>query len=173
MAETKENVQDADNQPKKKSKLPLILGVVLAVAGGAGGFLAVQKGLLGGGESSADAGQGAGHGSDNKAATPRELPVLAFVPLDPMVISLPGGGRRVQLRFSAQLEVDPGYQMDVEALRPRITDVLNSYLRAVNMAELEDPTALSRLRSQMLRRIQIVTGEGRVKDLLIMEFVMN
>lgn len=173
MAETKEDVQDAETPPKKKSKLPLILGVVLAVAGGTGGFMAVQKGLLGGGESSADAGQGAGHGSDHKAAPPRELPQLAFVPLDPMVISLPGGGRRFQLRFSAQLEVDPGYQRDVETLRPRITDVLNSYLRAVNMAELEDPTALSRLRSQMLRRIQIVTGEGRVKDLLIMEFVMN
>ncbi len=52
-------------------------------------------------------------------------------------------------------------------------DILNGYLRAVDVRDLEDPSALIRLRAQMLRRIQIVTGEGRVKDLLIMEFVLN
>jgi len=58
-------------------------------------------------------------------------------------------------------------------LKPRIVDVLNGYLRAVTFAEMADPNALARLRGQMLRRIQVVTGEGRVKDLLIMEFVLN
>ena len=32
---------------------------------------------------------------------------------------------------------------------------------------------LVRLRAQMLRRVQMVTGEGRVRDLLITEFVLN
>ena len=54
-----------------------------------------------------------------------------------------------------------------------ILDVLNGYLRAVEMRELEDPSALVRLRAQMLRRVQIVTGEGRVRDLLVTEFVIN
>ena len=58
-------------------------------------------------------------------------------------------------------------------LVPRILDVLNGYLRAVEVAELGDANALVRLRSQMLRRIQIVTGEGRVRDLLVTEFVLN
>ena len=53
-------------------------------------------------------------------------------------------------------------------LMPRIQDVLNSYLRAVEVRQLEDPSALLRLRAQMLRRVQIVTGEGRVRDLLIL-----
>jgi len=56
---------------------------------------------------------------------------------------------------------------------PRILDVLNSYLRAVAITDLEDPTAMARLRAQMLRRVQIVTGEGRVRDLLVTEFVLN
>ena len=56
---------------------------------------------------------------------------------------------------------------------PRIVDVMNGYLRALDAAELENPAALVRLRAQMLRRIQIVTGEGRVRDLLITEFVLN
>jgi len=30
-----------------------------------------------------------------------------------------------------------------------------------------------RIRAHLLRRIQIVTGEGRVRDLLVTEFVLN
>ena len=58
-------------------------------------------------------------------------------------------------------------------LMPRVLDVLNTYLRAVEVRDLEEPAALARLRAQMLRRIQVVTGEGRVRDLLIAEFVLN
>ena len=49
---------------------------------------------------------------------------------------------------------------------PRVLDVLNTYLRAVEVRDLEEPASLARLRAQMLRRIQVVTGEGRVRDLL-------
>ena len=58
-------------------------------------------------------------------------------------------------------------------LSPRVLDVLNSYLRVVEIDELSEPTSLLRLRAQMLRRVQIVTGEGRVRDLLITQFVVN
>ena len=53
----------------------------------------------------------------------------------------------------------------MKLIMPRVTDVLNGYLRAVEVRDLEDPTALSRLRAQMLRRVQMVSGEGRVLDL--------
>ena len=56
---------------------------------------------------------------------------------------------------------------------PRVVDVLNSYLRALEIKDLTDPMALPKLRAQMLRRINIATGQGRVRDLLIMEFVLN
>ena len=56
---------------------------------------------------------------------------------------------------------------------PRVLDVLNTYLRAVEVRDLEQPSSAARLRAQMLRRVQVVTGEGRVRDLLVTEFVMN
>jgi flagellar FliL protein len=56
---------------------------------------------------------------------------------------------------------------------PRVIDVLNGYLRAVEPGDFDDPAILGRLRAQMLRRVQIVTGTERVRDLLIMEFVLN
>ena len=77
------------------------------------------------------------------------------------------------LRFAGQLEVAPEHATEVAGLMPRVLDVLNTYLRAVDVRDLEEPSSLARLRAQMLRRVQVVTGEGRVRDLLITEFVLN
>jgi len=150
----------------KKSKLPLVIGLVLAILGGAGGFMAVKTGLLFG-----QASQNS-HANSERENLPALAPV-AFVPLDPLIINLPNQSGRQFLRFAAQLEVNPAYQADIEAIKPRIVDVLNGYLRAVEVSDLEDPSALLRLRAQMLRRVQVVTGTDRVRDLLIMEFVLN
>lgn len=147
----------------KKSKLPLLLGLALAVAGGAGGFLAVQAGLLGGGGEAAEPAQEAhGHGA---------APVAGFVPLPPLTVNIAGGDRF--LRFAGQVEVDPAYLDEVTQLTPRIVDVLNGYLRAVEPRDLESPAALLSIRSQLLRRVQVVAGADRVRDLLVMEFVVN
>ncbi len=108
-----------------------------------------------------------------EAHQPSAMPNVSFVAIDPIVISLGVQSSARHLRFASQLEVQNPFAPDVTALLPRIVDVLNSYLRAVEVAQLEDPAALVRLKAQMLRRIQIVTGEGRVRDLLISEFVLN
>ncbi len=159
-------VDPTEIPPKKSSKLPMILGLVLALLGGGGGFMAVKMGLIGGSHPAEEA-----HATDEHPV--ESLPPVAFVPLDPLIISLPGADSSTHLRFTAQLEVQPEYAAEVEAIKPRVVDVLNGYLRAVQTRDLEDPTALVRLRSQMLRRVQVVTGAGRVNDLLIMEFVLD
>ena len=160
-----------DDAPPKKSKMPLILGLVLALAGGGGGFFVVNAGLIGGGDDAA-VDESADHAAETGDHVTDDVPApVAFVPLEPMVISLQGAQK--YLRFTAQLEVDPTQQADIVAITPRIVDVLNGYLRAVDMAELADPAALMRLRAQMLRRVQVVAGGDGVRDLLIMEFVLN
>lgn len=156
---------------QKKSKLPVIVGLVLAIMGAGGGFVAVGAGLIGG--SAAEGGMT----TDKHAATTGnsahspDLTNIAFVPMDPLVVSLQG--EQQYLRFTAQIEVPADAEASVTAVLPRIVDVLNGYLRAVDAAELADPAALMRLRSQMLRRIQILAGPENVRDLLIMEFVLN
>ncbi|WP_309664852.1 flagellar basal body-associated FliL family protein [Tabrizicola sp.] len=151
-----------DQTQKKRSKLPLVIGVLLALVLGGGGFYATYTGLL------------FGHTEAAKSHdAPGPLTGIAFVPLEPMVISLGPDAGSKYLRFSAQVEVVDSAVADVTQLSPRILDVLNSYLRAIDSSSIEDPSAMARLRAQMLRRIQIVTGEGRVRDLLITEFVLN
>jgi flagellar protein FliL len=160
-----ENDQPQDVAPKaRKSRLPLILGGVLAILGGGAGFYATYAGMILGGHKAA----ASAHGDDVAA-----LPDIAFVPVAPMVISLGPASRNSHLRFTAQLEVDAKHSAEVTLLLPRIMDVLNGYLRAIDVAEIEDPGALVRMRAHMLRRAQIVSGEGRVRDLLVTEFVLN
>jgi flagellar FliL protein len=151
-----------DDAPKKRSKKPLLIGVLLALLLGGGGFYAAWSGLLPGGGT-----------HDTAEAAPGPLQGIAFVPLETMVVSLGPDSGSEHLRFTAQVEVVDSAVEEVTLLKPRILDVLNSYLRAIDTAAIEDPQAMARLRAQMLRRVQIVTGEGRVRDLLITEFVLN
>ncbi|UXX82272.1 flagellar basal body-associated FliL family protein [Roseovarius pelagicus] len=163
-----------DETRGKPSKLPLILGVGLALAGGGGGFFAANTGLILAPESGGhDLTVTGTHDEHAKGHTQKTMPDIAYVPVDALVISLGDGATGAHLRFRAQLEVASQYRQEVETLMPRVVDVLNSYLRALETRDLADSTALVRLRAQMLRRIQIVTGAERVNDLLIMEFVLN
>ncbi|WP_300515666.1 flagellar basal body-associated FliL family protein [Aliiroseovarius sp.] len=167
MAEAENPVEGDEEAPKKKSRKGLLIGVMLALLLGGGGFFAVYAGMILKPESEAGTAEFV---PEEEVVT---LPPVAFVEIDPLVISLGNGSGSRHLRFRASLEVEPQFREDVTRLIPRVLDVLNSYLRAVEMRDIEDPSALLMLRAQMLRRIQLVTGEGRVRDLLIMEFVLN
>lgn len=156
-----------DAEPTKKSKLPLIIGLVLFLVMGGGGFFAVFSGMILAPAETAAGGHGAEPLPEEAAAD------FAFVAIPSVTISLGNPADNKHLRFTAQLEVAKSRASNVEDLMPRILDVLNGYMRAVEESELQEPDALVRLRSQMLRRIQIVTGQGYVRDLLVTEFVLD
>lgn len=161
-----EEETDPEGDPPKKSKMPMIIGLVLALAGGGGGFYATWSGMILGGDKTAEAEE-----KPEEAIDP--FADIAFVEVDPMIISVKAQPNQRLLRFRAQLEVPKSHAEDVTKLLPRVVDVLNSYLRALELADLEDSAALTRLRAQMLRRVQVVTGKDRVNDFLIMEFVLT
>lgn len=164
MSDTEVETEEA---PKKASKLPLIIGLVLALVGGGGGFFAVYSGMLFGSDHVEEAAMG--HEETGHDA----LPDVGYVALDPFIVSLASDGSASLLRFAAQLEVPSDHVEEVERVKPRIIDVLNGYLRALSAEDIESPDALVKLRAQMLRRVQIVTGSERVHDLLVMEFVLS
>jgi len=156
---------EAPQNNRKPSKLPLILGLVAALVGGGAGFYAAFSGLILPSKSPDQVVE--------KNVQPGALPNVAYVEVEPMTVSLNPISQGRYLRFRAQLEVPSKYASDVQKLLPRVVDVMNGYLRALETRDIESPTALTRLRAQLLRRIQVVAGPGRVNDLLIMEFVLN
>lgn len=148
---------DQPEESAGKSRKGLMIGLVLAVLGGGAAF-AVTSGMI---PLGADA--------------PKEKlgEEYAFVPIEPMTILLGSSTERRYLRFRAELEVDVARRADVEKMLPRVVDVLNTYLRSLSMADIEDPSSLLTLRAQMRRRIDLVVGGDAVHDLLVMEFVVN
>ncbi len=157
-----EAAESQETPIKKRSKKPMILGFLLAFLLGGAGFYATWSGMILG--DSAPVAEG---------AEVAPLPDIAFVPVDSLLISLGPGEADRHLRFTSQLEVAAANAEEVTHLLPRIVDVMNGYLRAIDTTQFDDPAALVRMRAQMLRRVQIVTGEGRVRDLLVTEFVLN
>lgn len=158
-------VSDAEPSVPPKRRLGLILGVVGAVVLGGGGFYGARSGMIDPGALFGGSEPGRPEASARLAAD--------FVPIGPILVSLGPGARSKHLRFSGQLDVAREHVAEVQAQMPRVTDALNTYLRAVEVRDLEDPAALTRLRAQMLRRAQTVTGGGHVRDLLVTEFVLN
>lgn len=166
MPEPKPDEEPGESQ-RKGSRIPLILGLFLAAAGGGGGYYATSSGLIFASSDSHSA-KSAASGSETSMFSD-----IAFVEVDPITVSMRSGGSSRHLRFRAQLEVKKSAEADVRILLPRVVDVLNSYLSAIELADIEDASALARVRSQMLRRVQVVLGDARVNDLLIMEFVVT
>lgn len=152
---------------EKRGKLGFLIGLVLAILVGAGGFYAGFSGMI---PNSSDTQKNAENQNSDLLKT---LPAASFIPLDPLIVNIRSSSKYQLLRFVGQIQVKPEHQSEIEALKPRVMDVMNTYLNALEAARFEDPIALIKLRSQLLRRIQIVTGDGRVDDLLIMEFILK
>mgnify|MGYP000023516554 CR=1 FL=1 len=156
---------DTDAPVKKSGKGALVMWVVLCLSLAGIGFYGTYSGLFFGNSS--------GSAADEAEGTLEDLSDISFVPVDPVVVSLKRGSPNKHMSFRAQLEVPTQYKADVEHLLPRITAVMNGYLRALETEDFESPEIIIRLRSQLLRRVQVVVGNDRVNDLLVMEFVLN
>ncbi len=98
---------------------------------------------------------------------------VAFVNLEPLVISLGPNANSQYLKISITLETSQSQLKTIEHLRPKFRDVLNVYLRAVDESDLTEPAAMTRLRAQMLRRMQLIAPAGAIDNVLITDFVLN
>lgn len=148
--------------PKRKGGLVAPLAALLLCAGG--GFWATWSGML-------------------ALPLPAPEPVAeippppggrtSFVPLERLTVTLGPEASSRLLVISATLEVAPGEEAEVARLAPRAMDTLAGYLQALRDEDLDRPAALPRMRAHMLRRLRLVMGEERVRDLLVTEFVMQ
>lgn len=147
---------------KKRGRQPIVIGALLLALCGAGGFAAVYLGFT---PAAILAGK---HGKTDPVSAGTQ-----FVTIDPMVVSLAQTNPPRHLRFQAVVEVDKDMEASFRDQMPRILDVLNGYLRALRAEDLQRPSALFRLRIQLLHRFRTVIGAEGVRDVLVTEFVLN
>ncbi|MCI4661729.1 MAG: flagellar basal body-associated FliL family protein [Neomegalonema sp.] len=163
-----------DEEPKKKGgKGPLLIGVVLALLLGGGSFYGVYAGMVPVEPVAEMIGLAPKKAHKEHALPP---PVVenktAYLNLDPMAISLKHQGRHRQLRLKLSIETDEKHLPEVEHAKLRIVDAINTMLRSIDPGELMDPSAMDRLRAQILFRIRLVAETEAVNDLLIEEYVV-
>jgi len=165
-AEQAAGAAEAAAPPRRRRLLPLLAGVVAMAAAAGGSFYAVRSGLLFAPE--------AAHEGDGGEVPPLpDAAEVAFIPIEPLIVSLGDQSSGRHLRFAAQIEVAAAHQEDMLRIAPRFVDAINTYLRATDPGLLADPNALPRIRAHLLRRLQLIAGEGRVRDVLVTEFVVN
>ena len=172
MAEAEEDEDDgaeAGEQPKKKKGLKGLLIILLpALLLGGGGFFATFSGMA-----------TLPFGPQGEATEPKKPPPepasfgVAYLELDELVVPLSPRARSRFLVFQASVEVAPEDIPALELIRPRMLDVFNTYLRAIEERELEEPSSMALLRARLLRRLSVVAAPVEPKDLLITTFILK
>ena len=96
---------------------------------------------------------------------------LEIVEMDEFVVSIRDD--KNILRMSLALEVPKQFYQEVNPNELRLRDAFMGYLRAVEIAELQDPAFLPQLRAQLLRRSRLVLGQEKVAGVLITDFLIR
>lgn len=178
-AEPAEDTVEGEGAPKPKrfGKKAIILAVVglLVVLGGAGAGL-YMAGVIGPKkhateEQAAEGAEGGGHGE-----TANKKPGgTVFFTLGDILVNLSGEGKRPNfLKMKVSLELADAKDIPMmEAIRPRIVDNFQVYLRELRIEDLRGSAGLYRLREELLLRVTEAAQPIRVKDVLFQEMLVQ
>lgn len=176
------------NPPKKKlsTKMMIIIGVVAVLVLGGGGAGLYFSGVLGGGHDSAAPADAAADHVEGQATPKGEhgdvLPVEqdenvapTFYSLGDILVNLSGDGKRPNfLKIRASLELTSEKDVPaIEALKPRIIDHFQVYLRELRIEDLRGSAGLYRLREELLLRVTEAVAPVRVRDVLFQEMLVQ
>jgi len=172
----KEGTEAAGGEPEakpKRSKLPLILGAVVLLAGGGGAVW--YLGLLGGG---GEAGHEEGH-ADAAALDPTQHMVDpnalgAMLALDPFIANLSdaGGARYLKTTFQLEFESD-AIPHEAEERIPQIRDLLLTLLTSKSFEEIRTPAGKQNLREDVINRVNQVLDGPTVRAVYFTEFIVQ
>ncbi|MBB5747542.1 flagellar basal body-associated FliL family protein [Brevundimonas variabilis] len=193
---------EGDAAPKKK-KIPLLFIIIpaaLVVLGGGGGaaFFLMQpkaapaeEGAAGHGEEAKDDGHGAkkeekkgggGHGGGGAEEADPTLGVIkegpdgvTFYTLPDMVVNVQStNGRPTLLKLKLTLEMhDHDLATTLQSEFPRMQDMFQGFLREVRPEELQGSAGTHQLKTEILRRVNLVAAPGKVDAILIEEMLVQ
>ena len=146
----------------KKSKLPLILGVVSALMlGGAGGFGASM--MLGkDAEASADGGEAEVDPETGEPIPDGPSEARAVVDLGSMTINLRGGGGGRVVRMDVKLEASESFEASITAREAELRNTIIMVVSDYGYADLEGLDGKVRLQDEILARINGLMSPERI-----------
>lgn len=93
--------------------------------------------------------------------------------LPPILVSVKGLDPQKQLRLEVSVQTGPEDVKDVETRVPLYVDVIAQYFRSLETYQIDRPGEILELRSQILRRLQTVSGPASVSDIFITKFLIG
>lgn len=198
--EDKAEGEEGLNPPKKKlsPKLMIIIGVAAVLLLGGGGAGLYFSGVLGGSAPKTEEGaaataehgaeppaEGDAHGAAPEAKKGEHGDVASveqdanaaptFYSLGDILVNLSGDGKRPNfLKIRASLELASEKDVPaIEALKPRIIDHFQVYLRELRIEDLRGSAGLYRLREELLLRVTEAVQPIRVRDVLFQEMLVQ
>jgi flagellar FliL protein len=159
---------EGEGAPKKgKKKLIFIAaGVVVVILIVVGVLL---SGVLGGGKKKEEAAKAEAAAAAAVVAKP------VYYELPEFLVNLNSSTGHVSfLKMSVTLELrDAAAVPIVDANKPRILDVFNTYLRELRPEDVKGSAGIYRLRDALMTRINGTVEEGLVKDILFSEIIVQ
>ncbi len=174
LAEGEDAEGAGDAAPKKKrlsGKKMIMFGlpVLLLLAGGGLFMSGMLDGLPGGDEKTeAEMKEGEGGEGPPKAAVFHKVPDLL------VNLNAAGGSRRNFLKVSISLELAKAEDAAwIESVMPRIVDNFQIYLRELRVEDLRGSAGLSRLREELLHRVNVAAQPIKVSDVLFRQMLIQ
>lgn len=167
--------QAPEKEVKKKGgklKLIILLVLVLAVLGG-GGFAAWKFYLQPkmGGAATAEA---TAEGEGQKAAPEAPVSGGQLVTLDSFVVNLSDPMGRRYLKTTMDVEVaDSAAAAELTAAMPKVKDTLLLLLSSKSFEEISSMDRKIELKNQIVERLNLIIGKGRVRNVYFTEFVVQ
>jgi flagellar FliL protein len=183
--ETKDGAQPAQAaaQPKKKKgKLFMILGLVLAVAaGGAGGFLYFQKAAAKtksdshkGRKADQESDEDEGDHSEGKEKGDSEADVKRVIEIQPFILNLSDKDENRFLRLGMSLGLgDAGEEKPDQLFITRVRNAVLSVLMAKSSADVLSAEGKVNLRKEILEAVQKASEEPHVLTIYITELIVQ
>lgn len=119
---------------------------------------------------------GGGHGSSESSSPGQSGPGgVVFYDMPEMLVSLnTGSGDSNYLKLRVTLELANGKGAErLEKVMPRIVDKFQVYLRELRLEDLEGSAGLTRLKEELLVRVNAAADPVRVKDVLFKEMLVQ
>lgn len=122
-----------------------------------------------------------GHGEEAdklaEAAEPAPVtpPEVAFYDVPNILVNIQSpDGAPAYLKISLSLELNNEEEKaGVEALKDRMVDQFQSYLRELRMDDLKGSAGIARVKEELLRRVNVAAAPYHVRDVLLQEMIVQ
>jgi flagellar FliL protein len=160
-------------KPKKKSKLPLLIGLgALLLVGGGGAAVFFLAPLVVAGQAAKAGAASAAHEPEKKASSSEDK-VLGTVAIEPVVVDVRSEDGEVHhLRVSLSLELAEGQDSkEFQSYVPRAREAAIAYLRAQSFEDLVAADRFEAVRQELSKRLLAAVGEQRATRVLVTDYV--